>query len=344
MIMNLSDLESYREETPYEKVFILGGGAWGTALANTAARAGREVILWAREQEVCDQITNSRENKKYLSGVLIEDNIEATTDINRAVGCDAVFVVCPAQYFREMMKNLPEDLDPKVPIIICSKGIELESGKILSQVLVEEMPGRSYAILSGPTFATETARGWPTAVTIACADKDIARHTANALSHKTFRPYITEDPMGAQICGAVKNVIAIACGIIHGNGMGDNARAALVTRGLQEIWSLGNAMGAKRKTFMGMSGVGDLMLTCSSMQSRNFSLGVMLGQGRSLEDILKSRSSVTEGVYTADSVLALARRHAVEMPISRAVQAILKGDQSVDDAIDSVLTRPLNEE
>ena len=342
--MNLSDLESYREKTPYEKIFILGAGAWGTALANTAARAGREVILWSRSDEVIETIKGARENKRYLPGVLIEENITVTNDMNLAKGVDAIFIVSPAQHFREMLGCLPKDIDEKVPYVICSKGIEIETGMILSSVLQDVEPERSFAVLSGPTFASETAKGWPTAVTIACTDKDIVRNVANAVSHKTFRPYITDDPVGAQICGAVKNVIAIACGVIHGNGMGDNARAALVTRGLQEVWRLGNAMGAQRKTFMGMSGVGDLMLTCSSMQSRNFSLGVMLGQGRSLDDILKGRMSVTEGVYTAESVLKLARKHAVDMPICRAVQSILSGEATVADAIESVLTRPLNEE
>ena len=342
--MNLSDLESYREKTPYEKVFILGAGAGGTAIANTAARAGREVTLWCRNDEVIDTMTRGQENKKYLPGVLIEEEIKVTKDLNLAKDADAIFIVCPAQHFREMIEKLPKDIDEKVPFVICSKGIEIDTGKILSTVLQEVHPGRVFAVLSGPTFASETAKGWPTAVTVACTDRDIVRNVANAVSHKTFRPYITDDPIGAQICGAVKNVIAIACGIIHGNGMGDNARAALVTRGLQEIWRLGNAMGAKRKTFMGMSGIGDLMLTCSSMQSRNFSLGVMLGQGRSLEDILKGRTSVTEGVYTADSVIKLASKHAVDMPICRAVQSILKGEETVKNAIESVLTRPLNDE
>lgn len=333
----------YLEESPYNHIFVIGAGAWGTALANTAARAGRKVTLWAFEKEVKDVVDASRENKVYLPGIPVHDSVTVVNDYDGLAQADLVLLVTPAQHLSKTLSSLP-DVPAEVPFVLCSKGIELESGKILSQLLQAHNPERQYAVLSGPSFAGETAKGMPTAVTVASANKDIARDVANAMSHKTFRPYITDDPIGAQICGAVKNVIAIACGIIHGKNMGDNARAALVTRGLQEIWRLGNAMGAKRKTFMGMSGLGDLMLTCSSMQSRNFSMGVMLGQGRTLDDILQTRSSVTEGVYTAEAVLTLARKHAVEMPICRAVQAILSGEASVEEAIDSVLTRPLTDE
>lgn len=341
--MDFSDLERYLEPSPYETLFIAGAGAWGTALANTAARAGRKVILWAFEKEVKEIIETSRENKMYLPGIMIEADIEVTNSLKDMKKADAVLFVTPAQYFRKILKESPK-LEPHVPFVICSKGIELETGKMLSSILQEEQPERPFAILSGPTFAAETAKGWPTAVTVACGDKEIAKGVANALSHKTFRPYISYDPIGAQICGAVKNVIAIACGIVHGKGMGDNARSALITRGLHEIWRLGNAMGAERKTFMGMSGIGDLTLTCSSMQSRNFSLGVMLGQGRALKDILEGRSSVTEGVHTSESIEKLARRHAVQMPICNAVYSVLQGESTVDEAIYSVLTRPLSDE
>ncbi len=341
--MDFSDLERYWENSPYETLFVVGAGSWGTALANTAARAGRKVLLWAFEKEVKEIIETSRENKMYLPGVMIEEGVKVTTSLKDAKQADAILFVTPAQYFRKTVKDFPK-IDPKVPFILCSKGVEIESGKLLSNVLKEIQPDRPFAVLSGPSFAVETAKGWPTAVTVACEDKEVARFVANSLSHKTFRPYVSYDPIGAQICGAVKNVIAIASGIIHGKGMGDNARSALVTRGLHEIWRLGNAMGAERKTLMGMSGVGDLTLTCSSMQSRNFSLGVMLGQGRRLNDILEGRSSVTEGVHTADAIDRLAKRHAVQMPICSAVQSVLKGESSVDEAIESVLTRPLNDE
>ena len=341
--MDFSDLERYLEQSPYQNLFIVGAGAWGTALANTASRAGRKVTLWAFEKEVKEIIETSRENKMYLPGVMIEPDIEVTNSLKDMKKTDAVLFVTPAQHFRKILKDAPK-MDNSVPFVICAKGIELETGKMLSSILKEEQPERPYAILSGPSFAVETAKGWPTAVTVACDDKDIARNVANALSHKTFRPYISYDPIGAQICGAVKNVIAIACGIVHGEGMGDNARSALITRGLHEIWRLGNAMGAQRKTFMGMSGMGDLTLTCSSMQSRNFSLGVMLGQGRSLDDILQGRSSVTEGVHTSKAVEKIAQRHAVQMPICHAVYSVLEGQSTVDEAINSVLTRPLSDE
>lgn len=334
----------YIQDSPYQTVFVIGAGAWGTALANTAARAQRNVILWARDEKMVADFQSTGRNTKYLPDVDLEPNIQMTTDITRAIEADVILCVTPAQNFNDLLAMLPPTLSPEIPLILCSKGIDLKTGKMLSTLLEEYDINRGYAVLSGPSFASETVRFMPTAVAIASTDKDIARNTANMLSHKTFRPYITDDPIGAQISGAIKNVIAIACGIIHGQKMGDNARAALVTRGLQEIWRIGNAMGAKRKTFMGMSGMGDLMLTCSSMQSRNFSLGVRLGQGESVKDILSSRNSVTEGVYTAEAVLKLARKHAVDLPICEAVHQVLQGSLTVEESIEATLTRPIREE
>lgn len=333
------------ETAPYQNIFIVGAGAWGTALANIAARAKKNVTIWALEEDVVASINQSHENTKYLKGYAVEKGVKATTDINDSLNADCILIVTPAQHMKAVLLSMPTIIKDDVPFVICSKGIDLETGKLLSTVLQETCPDRLYAVLSGPSFAGEAALGKePTAVTIAAKDKKIAKNIANSLSSPTFRPYITDDPVGAQICGAVKNVMAIACGVMHGRKMGDNAKAAFITRGLQEIWTLGSAMGTERKTLMGMSGIGDLILTCSSMQSRNFSLGVMLGEGKTLDEILAARNSVTEGVHTAEAVLKLAKKHAVDMPIAAAVHGILSGEISIDDAVGKLLSRPIRDE
>ncbi len=340
----MSDVDHIFEDAPYKNIFVVGGGAWGTALANIAARAKKNVTIWALESDVVASINQENENIRYLPRIKLEPNVKATSDINDALNADCILLVTPAQHMKSVLTSMPAHIREDVPFVICSKGIDLENGKLLSTLLQEACPERLFAILSGPSFATEAARGEPTAVTVAAKDKKIAKNIANSLSNPTFRPYITDDPVGAQICGAVKNVMAIACGVMHGRKMGDNAKAAFITRGLQEIWTLGSAMGVERKTLMGMSGIGDLILTCSSMQSRNFSLGVMLGEGKTLEEILKTRNSVTEGVHTAEAVLKLAKKHAVELPISAAVHGILSGEVSIDDAIEKLLARPIRDE
>ncbi|MEQ8702028.1 MAG: NAD(P)H-dependent glycerol-3-phosphate dehydrogenase [Bauldia litoralis] len=328
-----------------DRVLVVGGGAWGTALAMVARRAGRSVTLWAREAEVVEGVNAGHENGMFLPGVALDPAITAEADLAAAArNAEAVLLVTPAQHLRSLLAQITAPLGANVPLIIASKGIEQETGLLLSEVLAEAgLSGRT-AVLSGPTFAAEVARGLPTAVTLAAEDRALAEDLALAIGGPLFRPYISTDVIGAQIGGAVKNVIAIACGIVHGRKLGENARAALITRGLAEIGRLGAAKGGSAQTLMGLSGLGDLTLTCNSIQSRNMSLGVALGEGRSLADVLGARNSVAEGVWTAQSVGALARRLGVEMPICGAVERILHEGADIEAEIEGLLSRPFRGE
>ena len=327
-----------------QTIGIIGGGAWGTALAQNFANAGKNVVIWAREEEVVTSINNAHENALFLPNVKLHDNISATGSLSVAAKTDALLIVTPAQHLRSTLEALKPDLNETQPIIICAKGVEINSGLMLSQIATEVCPKSPLAILTGPTFAAEIARGLPSAVTLAMKNKDEAEKLAAALNTRSLRMYASDDIIGAQIGGAVKNVIAIACGVIEGKKLGDSARAALVTRGLAEIARLGAALGAKKETLMGMCGVGDLLLTCSSMQSRNFSLGYALGQGETLESILAKRNSVTEGVHTAKALAVMAKNNAVDMPISEAMNACLSEGASVDVVIEKMLDRPIKAE
>jgi len=326
-----------------QSIGILGAGAWGTALAMAAARAGRDVILQAHETEVADAINATHENPVYLPGVTLDARIRATADIAEAVSSDAVLLVTPAQFLRGALESAKAHWRPGTPAVICAKGIEQGTYKLMSDIVSETLGDAApVAVLSGPTFAIEVAKEMPTAITLACIDENLGQRLCAALSSRSFRPYYSYDVIGAQLGGAVKNVLAIACGIVEGKKMGDNARAALITRGLAEIARLGLVLGADERTLMGLSGLGDLTLTCNAMQSRNFSLGVQLGQGRALADILAERASVTEGVYTAAAAAEIARREQVDMPICQAVDAVLNLDADLDAVIEGLLTRPLN--
>ena len=328
-----------------KRIAVIGAGAWGTALANVAARAGREVVLWAREAEVVAGINEDHENALFLPGVTLDAAISATGDLGEAAGgADAALLAAPAQHTRELASDLAAHIDAAAPVVICAKGIEEGTGALLSEVLETALPGRLLAVLSGPTFAAEVAAGLPTAITLAGKDRALGKRLMAAIGGRHFRPYWSTDIIGAQIGGAVKNVLAIACGIVAGQGLGDNARAALITRGLAEMVRLGVAKGAKTETLFGLSGLGDLTLTCNSEQSRNFSLGAALGRGQALADILGARRSVAEGVHTAASVTALAERLGVEMPICAGVNAILHKGAAVGEAIEALLTRPFRAE
>jgi len=329
----------------FHHIGVVGGGAWGTALALAALRAGRDTLLWAREPAVVEAIRRDRENRDYLPGVPLPAELEATSDLAALSGCDALLLVTPAQHLRSACAALAPHLKPGAPAVICAKGIEIETQALMCEAVEAVLPaGTPLAILSGPTFAAEVARGLPTAVTLACRDSGTGGALVEALGSRTFRPYLTDDVVGAQVGGAVKNVLAIACGVVEGRRLGDNARAALITRGLAEITRLGLRLGARPETLMGLSGLGDLTLTCSSLQSRNMSLGAALGQGRTLDEVLGERRSVAEGVWTARAVVALAGRLGVEMPICAAVDAILNRGASVDDTIRGLLARPFREE
>tara|TARA_R110000824_G_scaffold118960_12_gene271856 strand:+ start:15385 stop:16413 length:1029 start_codon:yes stop_codon:yes gene_type:complete len=336
-----------KAETPFDHIGVVGAGAWGTALAQVAARAGgpaRRVTLWARESELLDAINSKHENTLFLPGITLEDNIHATGDLHDMGACDAILIVTPAQHVRGALAALRPVLAPATPVILCAKGVEQGTQKLLTEVLAEVLPDATPAVLSGPSFAAEVARGQPTAVTLACADEILGAALAHALSLPAFRPYLSNDLVGAEIGGAVKNVLAIACGIVEGKKLGASARAALTTRGFAEMTRLGLALGARAETLAGLSGLGDLVLTCNSPQSRNMSLGLALGEGQALDAIMGARSAVTEGVHSATAVMDLARMYDVEMPIAEAVASIVTGAASVDDAILALLTRPLKNE
>jgi len=328
-----------------KRIAVIGAGAWGTALALVAARAGRETILWARERDVVDSILRTRENVAFLPGVRLEPRFAVTGEYHAALEMvDTVLLVVPAQFLRATLRDVTRYIPPEAAIVLAAKGIEQDTGALLSEAVAEVFPKHPFAVLTGPTFAGEVARGLPTAVTVASRDAKLAKAVAKALGGRGFRPYASDDPIGAEIGGAVKNVIAIACGIVMGRGLGENARAALLTRGLAEITRLGIAKGAKPETFMGLSGLGDLALTCNSPQSRNMSLGIALGQGRALEEILAERRSVAEGVATARAVVTLAKRLKVDMPIAAAVDAVLHRGADIGATIEALLARPLKAE
>ena len=326
------------------RIGVVGGGAWGTAVAQAAVRAGRAALLWAREPDVVEAINAAHENRRFLPGVALAPELTATGRLADVAGCDAVLLVAPAQHLRAVCRELASDLPAGAPAVICAKGIEGGSCALMTEAVAAALPGASLAVLSGPTFAAEVARGLPTAVTLACADAALGARLVAALGSRTFRPYLSDDLVGAQIGGAVKNVLAIACGIVEGRRFGDNARAALITRGLAEIVRLGTALGGKAETLMGLSGLGDLTLTCTSRQSRNMSLGWALGEGRTLAEILGERQSVAEGVHSAAAVVALATRVGADMPICAAVDAILNRGAAIDATIDGLLARPFRGE
>ena len=322
-----------------KRIGIIGGGAWGTALATAARRAGRDVILQAREAEVVAAINEDHENTPFLPGIGLDRAIRATNGLAEAADADAVLLAVPAQHLRAVATALSPHWPDGVPAVICAKGIEQETCALMSEVVEQSLPGVPYAVLSGPTFAAEVARDLPTAVTLATTERTLGETLAAAIGTPRFRTYLSADPIGAQLGGAVKNVLAIACGIVEGRQLGDNTRAALITRGLAEIARLGTAKGAKAETLMGLSGFGDLTLTCNNIQSRNFSLGVALGEGQRLEEILASRRSVAEGVSTASSVSELARRLGVDMPICIAVDGVLNHFADLDATIEGLLAR-----
>jgi len=322
------------------KIGVLGGGAWGTALAQVMAAGGHGVTLWAREAEVVDAINDAHENPLFLAGVPLSPDIHATGDIALLAHADLTLVVTPAQHARAVLSGLPQT---GRPLLLCSKGIEAGSHKLLSEVAAEAHPTSAIGVLSGPTFAGEVARGLPTAVTIAMEHARDAERMAEALALPTFRTYASDDVIGAEIGGAVKNVLAIACGVVEGAGLGQNARAALIARGFAEMTRFGLARGSRAETLAGLSGLGDLVLTCSSTSSRNFSLGLGMGQGRSATDLMADRRTVAEGAFTAPVLCAAAESAGVDMPVARAVAALLEG-AAVGAEIGTLLARPLTRE
>jgi len=319
------------------KIGIIGGGAWGTALAQVASAGGQDTLLWALEADVVAAVNSRNENPVFLSGLPLNPSIRATSDLADLNGCDAWLVVTPAQHMRAVLEQAS---DCSKPLILCSKGIEERSGQLLHKVAKQACPDAVVAVLSGPTFAHEVARGLPTAVTLAAEDPALAERLRDRMKLPTFRIYVSDDVAGAEIGGAVKNVLAIACGVVEGKGLGQNARAALIGRGFAEMTRFGQALGARRETLAGLSGLGDLVLTCSSSSSRNYSLGKGIGEGRSAAELLADRKTVAEGAFTAPVLARLAREQDIDMPIVQAVDALIAGRATVDQVLDALLTRP----
>lgn len=330
---------------PYQHCFVAGAGAWGTALAIMLARGGRRVTLWTRLQSLAESINKDRENRAYLPGVRIPDGVTAVAEPSLLDEADAMLLCVPAQFIREQIGRFVDAVDGKaIPMALCSKGIEQATGKTVHDVVAELWPRAQLAVLSGPSFAADVAHGRPAAVTLADTDRARGDRWLATLATPTFRPYYSDDVLGAELGGAIKNVLAIACGVVEGSDLGDSARAAVMTRGFAEAVRFATARGAKAETLNGLSGLGDIILTCSSRQSRNFSLGFEIGQGRAVDEILAERRTVAEGVATAPVLLRLANEIGVEMPVVNAVATLLDGQQPLKQVITDLLTRPLKPE
>lgn len=321
---------------------VIGAGAWGTALAQVASRGGSEpVLLWAREPEVIEAINERHVNTLFLPDVPLSPSVRATSDLTQMTNLNALLVVAPAQHLRAVLEQAPVG---STPIILCAKGIEAGTTMLMSEVAREVCPDAPIAILSGPTFAHEVAAGLPTAITLACGDMDLAERLCSYIAQPAFRPYLSNDVIGAEIGGAVKNVLAIACGVVEGAGLGQNARAALIARGFAEMTRFGLARGARIETLTGLSGLGDLVLTCSSTSSRNFSLGKGLGEGKPASSLIADRRTVAEGAFTAPVLREAARAADVDMPVVEAVCALLKDEAAVSDVVAALLARPIRSE
>jgi glycerol-3-phosphate dehydrogenase (NAD(P)+) len=325
----------------FRQIGVIGGGAWGTALAQVCARDTAGVLLHAREPEVAAEINAAHRNTAFLPGVELDPAIRATSDLSQLADRDLILVVTPAQHVRATLAALGP---VHAPLVLCAKGVEQGSLKLMTEVAAETRPEAALAVLSGPSFAAEVARRQPTAVTLACSDPALGEALARQLATPGLRPYLSTDMVGAEAGGAVKNVLAIACGVVEGLELGRSAHAALITRGFAEMTRLGVALGGRAETLAGLCGLGDLVLTCSSPQSRNMSVGLALGQGRSLAEALSGKLSVAEGVASAPGVRALARRLSVDMPICETVAALLADEIRLDDAVAGLLSRPLKHE
>lgn len=325
---------------PLQHVGVIGGGAWGTALAQVAADGEQPVTVWAREAEVVVGINADRVNHAFLPGIPLSPAIRATGALADLSNCDALLVVAPAQHVGRVLAEAPVGT---TPLVLCAKGIEAGSGRLVGEVARAACPAAPIAVLSGPTFAHEVARGLPTAVTLACEDEGLRDALAARLANRAFRAYAAADVVGAEIGGAVKNVLAIACGVVEGAGLGQNARAALIARGFAEMTRFGLAKGARAETLAGLSGLGDLVLTCSSTASRNFSLGAGIGRGERAAELMANRRTVAEGAFTAPVLHEVAAAAGVDMPITAAVCRLLDG-AAVEAVIGDLLARPLKGE
>lgn len=327
-----------------KNVSVIGTGAWGTALALTALRAGLTPLLWSHRRDKAEAMNQNHENLERLPGIALDPLIKIKTDPEETANADFVILVPPAQFIRNVCETFRGRWAPHIPLLVASKGIEAGSALLLSEVVREYFPHNPILILSGPSFATEVGKKLPTALVLAAEEIVLAQEISSFLSSSHFRLYASDDIIGAQLGGACKNIIAIACGILEGRELGDNARAALVTRGLAEVSRLGCALGAKRETFLGLSGMGDMILTCLSPQSRNYAFGFSLGKGVPLDELLSNKKTLVEGVHTVAGAILLANKYQVDMPITSAVYDLLNRGGTIEELIDRLLTRPLKME
>lgn len=327
--------------TPAAHFGVIGAGAWGTALAQMLASNGSAVTLWAFEAAVIEAINNRHANDLYLPGIPLNPLIKATDALSELAAADMLLAVTPAQHLAAVLADLP---DAGQPLILCSKGMEQGSGRLMNDVAADRRWSGPVAVLSGPTFAHEIARGLPGAVTLAAATLSEAKALAARIARPAFRPYASDDVIGAEIGGVVKNVLAIACGFVDGAGLGQNARAALISRGFAEMVRYGLARGGRLETLAGLAGLGDLVLTCSSLSSRNFSLGRGLGEGQSAAALLGDRRTVAEGAFSAPILAADAAARGIDMPIVSAVAALVSGETAVEAVVGQLLARPLTDE
>ncbi|MFZ4746440.1 MAG: NAD(P)H-dependent glycerol-3-phosphate dehydrogenase [Sphingomonas sp.] len=323
------------------RIGVIGAGAWGTALAQLAATEGEPVLLWAREPDVISAVNLAHENQLFLPGIALSPSIEATGDPGRMDSCDAILVAVPAQYVARVLARTP--VGPRA-LVLCAKGIEASTGRLMTEVAATLHPSAPLAVLSGPTFAAEVAAGKPTAVTLATTDEQCGRALIQRLARPHFRPYASTDVIGAEIGGAVKNVIAIACGVVAGLKLGENARAALIARGFAEMTRFGVARGGRTETISGLSGLGDLVLTCSSTQSRNFTLGKALGEGKRAKELIGASTTVAEGAFTAPVLAREAHRLGIDMPVVEAVRTLIEDGREAREVVATLLARPLRGE
>ncbi len=328
----------------FKSIAVIGAGAWGTALARILSKNNGSIKIWAKEDSVITSINTRHENETFLKNITLPNSIIAYKSFENFADADLILLVTPAQFMRTTLEALKEFVNPETPIVLCSKGIESETLKFMSEITTDILPQNPLAVLSGPSFAIDVAHGKPTAVTLACKNALLGERIANTISLPTFRPYLSDDIMGTQIGGVTKNVIAIAAGIAYGFNLGDSARAAIIARGFSEICRLAITMGGEEETLSGLSGMGDLILTCSSEASRNFSLGVKLGNGQTVTKATEGLKTVAEGLHSAKAVLELSIKKKVEMPITKSVNDLIDQKSSLDEIINNLLSRPIKRE
>ena len=325
------------------KIGIIGAGAWGTALSNILAK-NQNVILWAKEKNVCDNINKNQENKRFLPKIKLSKKINCTTEINDVCNCDILFLVIPVQHLSSVLDKLKNSINTKTIFVCCSKGLEMNSLKLPSQIVSSIFPKNKIAIISGPNFAAEIARGLPAATVVASKNEEVSKKIANLIKSPTLRPYLSSDIIGSQIAGALKNIYAIASGIVVGKKYGENAVASIISRSFAEISTVAKSMNAKKSTLAGLSGMGDLFLTCSSKESRNFSLGIDLAKGKTLNEIIQKKFSIAEGAFTVRALKKLADKEKLDLPINEAVYRVLYRKKNIDSAIQELLNRPITKE